>query len=466
MSYTLKYTGAEIDDILDRAVEGGTIDEALALKAPLESPALTGTPTAPTPAASDNSTKVATTAYADRAAAGAAAAAYPVDSASGAIASFPDGAEDIPMKSFVCSIEPIQAGSGDPSPDNIRAISGHAGVKAVRAGVNLFNKNTVSAGYRIGPSGQPYADADYSLSDWIIVRPNTTYIRTTTMTTNTAGAIYDANKNFIQRITNGKTISTTAATGYVRLSVPSTDIGTEQFEVGSTESTYEAYKGTTYPVDWTDEAGTVYGGTIDVVSGALTVDRASVDMGTLNWVKSGGANSRFAVNVPNCKPSGIVIADMFKPATYSQVYYHILDNAIASHNTYSQIAIHSTEYEADYDAEGFKAAMTGHIAVYELANPVTYQLTPTEVLSLLGQNNCYNDCGNTAVEYRADIALYVQKYLGGNVSTLSMSAPTPSLSLGRTGVLLEPEALEPVITEDAEPDLAEEEPEAVEEAEE
>lgn len=37
----------------------------LAAKAPLASPALTGSPTAPTQAASDNSTKIATTAYAD-----------------------------------------------------------------------------------------------------------------------------------------------------------------------------------------------------------------------------------------------------------------------------------------------------------------------------------------------------------------------------------------------------------------
>lgn len=39
------------------------LDVAIALKAPLASPALTGTPTAPTPAAADNDTSIATTAY-------------------------------------------------------------------------------------------------------------------------------------------------------------------------------------------------------------------------------------------------------------------------------------------------------------------------------------------------------------------------------------------------------------------
>ena len=40
-----------------------TINNALALKAPLASPALTGTPTAPTAATADSSTKIATTAF-------------------------------------------------------------------------------------------------------------------------------------------------------------------------------------------------------------------------------------------------------------------------------------------------------------------------------------------------------------------------------------------------------------------
>ena len=47
------------------------IRSALALKAPLASPAFTGTPTAPTPASGDNSTKVATTAFVKTAIAGA-----------------------------------------------------------------------------------------------------------------------------------------------------------------------------------------------------------------------------------------------------------------------------------------------------------------------------------------------------------------------------------------------------------
>tara|TARA_B100000242_G_scaffold19217_1_gene11677 strand:- start:761 stop:2479 length:1719 start_codon:yes stop_codon:yes gene_type:complete len=57
------YTEANTN--IDGHLEG--IDDQFALTAPLASPALTGNPTAPTQSASDNSTKIATTFYVDRA---------------------------------------------------------------------------------------------------------------------------------------------------------------------------------------------------------------------------------------------------------------------------------------------------------------------------------------------------------------------------------------------------------------
>ena len=39
---------------------------------------------------------------------------------------------------------------------------------------------------------------------------------------------------------------------------------------------------------------------------------------------------------------------------------------------------------------------------YELTTPITVQLTPHEVNSLLGQNNIFADTGDTEVEYRAN----------------------------------------------------------------
>ena len=43
----------------------------------------------------------------------------------------------------------------------------------------------------------------------------------------------------------------------------------------------------------------------------------------------------------------------------------------------------------------------------ELAVPVTYQLTPAEVRTLLGVNNIWADTGSVSVEYRADTRRYI-----------------------------------------------------------
>lgn len=53
--------------VMTSAATQTALANGLAPKAPLANPALTGTPTAPTPAAADNSTKIATTAYVDNA---------------------------------------------------------------------------------------------------------------------------------------------------------------------------------------------------------------------------------------------------------------------------------------------------------------------------------------------------------------------------------------------------------------
>lgn len=71
---------------------------------------------------------------------------YVTDTASGAVASFPDGADDIPLKSCIVRVEPVQAGSGDPSPDNVRPITGWTGCEVQRTGVNILNMSKPSYG--------------------------------------------------------------------------------------------------------------------------------------------------------------------------------------------------------------------------------------------------------------------------------------------------------------------------------
>lgn len=57
--------------------------------------------------------------------------------AEGAVASFRDGT-DLPLKSLLVNIDPVQSGSGDPSPTNIRPISGWSAVNLSKTGANML----------------------------------------------------------------------------------------------------------------------------------------------------------------------------------------------------------------------------------------------------------------------------------------------------------------------------------------
>ena len=67
------------------------------------------------------------------------------------------------------------------------------------------------------------------------------------------------------------------------------------------------------------------------------------------------------------------------------------------------------------------AEIGGLDVVYILTNPVAFQLTPTEVKTLLGVNNIWADTGDVEVTYRADTKLYIDKKLAelaARISTL------------------------------------------------
>ena len=51
---------------------------------------------------------------------------------------FNDGANNIPVKSCIINLEPYQEGTGDPSPTNVRAISGRTGLTVTAASKNLM----------------------------------------------------------------------------------------------------------------------------------------------------------------------------------------------------------------------------------------------------------------------------------------------------------------------------------------
>ena len=294
--------------------------------------------------------------------------------ASGSIASFTDGADDMPMKSCVVSIEPIQEGEGDPSPENVRPISGRTGLSVVRYGKNLLPNNaftsTTKQGltYTVNPDGTVsvsgtatansyiYCEATFPESviingvpesNGVAVAGTSIQVYSTTpdvggtITQNNTSMVIPANEPVLirLRINTGVTVDNALFKPMARIST-------------DTDYSFEPYKGSTYSVNWEIEVGTVYGGAVDVISGKLTVDRgyiASYNGETL-------------------------------PSTW------ISDRDVYAAGT---------------------SPTTGAQVVYKLAEPVEYQFTPHEVRTLLGVNNVWSDGGDVTVEYPTDTKTYI-----------------------------------------------------------
>ena len=365
----------------------------------------------------------------------------PTETVTGDIVSITDGAEDIPVKALTIEVEPKQAGSGDPSPDNVRAISGWDAVNVVRTGKNLIDmkglnhtSGTVTAMtflkkgtyyvYQFSGSSAHNTSFYYSLDG-----TNKTIIPTTDdgyAVAALSSASYNRQKNMItlhQDCYFALSILGNASIGENPIDVMVTTDGTgyDSFpnNAGSLaykDSMYEPYVSTTYPIPL---PSTVYGGTLDVASGVMTVDRAMANLGDFTWtVSTSGRYSRFVsgnlVNViePTSASTEVTIAvcSQYKAVKFDTTYTANTDMVMSVTNVQSGASGKINIVDSRFDnVNDFKAAMDGVQFAYPLKNPYTITLDPTTISTLLGNNSIYADAGQVTVRYRADVGLYIDK---------------------------------------------------------
>ena len=154
---------------------------------------------------------------------------------------------------------------------------------------------------------------------------------------------------------------------------------------------------------------TVYGGTLDVTKGILTVDRGFVTWnGTEEWTLSGGKKVRcniYALQSLIKRPASAseVLEGLQASYLTAQTDNSTYQGTIGiSCQTNGVVGITLTGEATTVDA--VKAYLAEHPlqVVYPLATPQTYTLTSTEVKTLLGENRIYADAGQVTVQYRVD----------------------------------------------------------------
>lgn len=348
----------------------------------------------------------------------------PEKTASGAIAHFEDGADEVPLKSSKFYITPNQA-AGTPSPSNPLPISGHTGLTITRSGANFYNSGVEMGNISANGDNTDNLNPNRARTiNKIPIEAGKTYTVGQKENYQVGLFFYKSDGTFLSFVTWGatpRTFTTPTNTAFIRFAYQTATnaLPTElQLEEGSTLETYEAP--TTYSVSWSEQ-GTVYGGYFK--DGELTniikvIDNAK----NLGWTATNTAGVFYAtISDKKAGYDNYVMSPQYK---YYSGYFSGMGNyQLASNSTYSYVYIKNTDCST---VDELKTALDGVPFYYVTNNPTTLTIEPVEITSLLGVNNIWCDTGDSEVEYRADIDLLLAALGGGNRSLNLMQAPSIS----------------------------------------
>ena len=305
-----------------------------------------------------------------------------------------------------------QSGSGDPAVDNVRPITGWTGCKVWRTGKNIIpnvSKKISSSVIMLGqetvyssaqdiflPAGKYTISADLE-HDYSIYYSNTDE--------SVSGHSTEAKKP--------KATFTVTDPGYFAFwlvdgdsAATLDDINSFQLEQGEEVTAYEEYKGNDYAFEFPETAGTVYGGVLHVDTGKLAVNRVGIVLdSTVTFYASGAYPGSFYKNRNAFTPA------VPAPATVEIICSHAKRvSALTSYDISCMYIDGSVNLRLlDTDAttvdawntyvDAQKTNGTPVTLVYTIDTPIIYNLTPTEVKSLIGYNTVFADCGEVSVTY-------------------------------------------------------------------
>lgn len=331
-----------------------------------------------------------------------------------------DNYEGMPMD-CVTRIEPVQDGSGDPSPDNIRPISGRTSAKLTRCGKNLCGgANDVIVQNNPSAATVTYADnvftlftADGYADGFIFGHGAMKQGRKYTISGKAAGYVNLRTYNKTDMNTILVNIAPAADGAFsLTFAAPTDDVVFRVWVNSSTTCTltdfqieegdrteYEPYQGETFTADF---GQTVYGGTIDWGKGLLTVDGCFVEYtGAEGWKYHESGFVYLNMNNPAIHDNECVISSHYPTGMGKGV-------AIVSTGTiFNQVRFYDTGFSNAADWKAYLAAQYAAGApvqiAYTLAEPTTIQLTPQQITALQGVNYIWSDAGETTVRGRKDV---------------------------------------------------------------
>ena len=352
------------------------------------------------------------------------------NSTSGSLVSVNDAAS-MPAVQLITHIEPVQAGSGDPSPDNVRPISGWDKAIAQGAGKNLM------------PNGATTLTTNgitYTVNDDLSVTVNGTATRnaylpfdeTTYLSAGTVVVLDSGSSNtevslqlYIKRDDGTIRVTVTSSGSPVKFTVTEsiTYMGYLKVEAGvtvdnvtvypslrlwtETNEAYEPYNGQRLTADLPE---TVYGGLINWKEGKILSDWRFVDLGEYEWTARGNGIFWARITAANDYPGMNMVCTAYKTSTASNPEQmedkSVWSKFFAFNN--QNVIVKDTRFATGAE---LKSALSGVMLVFKTQTATEYQMTPQQLDMLKGTNNVWSDSGDTSVVYVADTKLYIDNKL-------------------------------------------------------
>ncbi len=345
----------------------------------------------------------------------------------------------VPLESLTFHFLPKQEGSGDPSPSNVRPITGWTGLNGRRAHKNIIKpryiaqetkngltitptlngikvKGTASARTACFLAGTDILSLDlgkkYTFS--LYLNGDISECENPFLGYYTSPYVFGAAIGYLNT-TNEYVKQWTVPSGYANASAPHIDayiyvpsgitvdfeIGL-QMEAGENATTYEPYSEEQIPITFPD-GQTIYGGYIDLVYGELVVEWREQSLKDLNWANYSG-NTLFYASIPT-----------YSKDLYSEIYsdhFPVVVNSNPRDNEtvgcYKNGAVYAKYIFFYKTGVGNPAGFINWInhleydpkIVYKLETPIHILIPESDIKSFLDHNNFWSDANDiTEVTY-------------------------------------------------------------------